>query len=97
MNPIKNTLRITVCLVKAILSGFTQVIWTMVAIFIFRNYTEHLLEMYSPGMFDKLLAVVFTNWIGLTIALTIFYMFVNLKDTSPNNYEKKKWELIPKE
>ena len=72
-------LKIAVSFIKSLLQGFTQIIWTMVAIYIFRNQAEEIL-MSNPEMFEKMLAVIFNGWIGLLVALTIFYMFVNLKD-----------------
>lgn len=62
----------------------------MVAIMIFRNYAEELL-MYNPGMFNKLLSVIFNGWMGLLVALTIFYLIVDLKEIGfPRNYANKK-------
>ncbi len=87
---ISNIVKFIVSLIKSLLSAFTQIIWTMVAIMIFRNYAEELL-MYNPGMFNKLLSVIFNGWMGLLVALTIFYLIVDLKEIGfPRNYANKK-------
>jgi hypothetical protein len=79
MNKMTTILKIVVCFIKSLLSGFTQILWTMVAIFVFRNYAEDLLMSY-PGAFTKMMSVIFNGWIGILVALTVFYMFVDLRE-----------------
>ena len=79
IEPLMFALKVTTSVFKSLLSGFVQVVWTIVGISILNNQFGDLI-ISNPEIFNQAIDFVLFNWIPWVLILSLFFLFVNLRE-----------------
>ncbi len=65
---------------KSLVSGYTQIIWMLLAIIMIKRQDATLLNLPNIEILNNSLNLASKYWLELLITISIFYFIINLKE-----------------